>query len=136
MNIWISLRYSSTLPLRGGLAVSAALWAVLFLFAPARLDVDPVYAFLFALAPPFVWAGIYAIDALALLWRIVETRPRVGWTRVINAATCGLWAMYLACALHARGFIAPDFADDVAMLVGAIWCTLRSDMNVSDRESA
>lgn len=134
--IWESLRYSSTLPVRGALAIAAAIFAVLFVFAPEHLAGDAVYIFLFALAPSRAWAATFAINALLLAWRIFERQPRIGWSRLINAGTCGLWAVYLVVLYKARGFFAPDCAADLALFLAAIWCALRTDLNVNDRESA
>jgi hypothetical protein len=134
--IWLSLRYSSALPVRCLLAIAAASWAVLFITAPQALVDERAYRFLFELAAPVVWALLFAVDALLLIWRMIESRSRIGWTRVINAYTCGLWIFYLACEFKARGFVAPDCAFQIALLAGAIWNALRSDLTVGDRESA
>jgi len=134
--IWISLRYSSALPVRALLAIAAWIWSILFLAASWHLAAEPSYQLLFTLAPAKTWSSLFLIDAAALIWRIVDRRPRIGWTRAINAYTCGLWALYIACSVQVRGYLAPDCAGDVAMLLGAIWATLRTDLTVSDRESA
>ncbi|MGH8121449.1 MAG: hypothetical protein ACREPT_01615 [Rudaea sp.] len=122
--------------MRGALAVAAGLWALLFLVAPDRLVADPVYAFMTRVVPTWFWAVLFATDALGLAWRIFERCPRVGWSRFINAFTVGLWALYLACAIDALGYVAPDFADDITLLLCAVWCALRTDITISDRESA
>jgi hypothetical protein len=136
LNLWLSIRYSSTLPIRCVLAVAATIWALLFAFAPARITADPVYAFITSLAAAPVWSALFAVDAMLLTWRIFETRSRIGWSRIINACTCGLWMLYIVCSIEALGYLAPDIADDIAMMICAAWCTLRTDLTVSDRESA
>lgn len=134
--IWESLRYSSTLPTRGVLAVAAALRSITFVMATPALGSDPIYASLFAAAAAQVWSAMFAMIAIAITWRIFEPRSRVAISRVINAATCGIWVVYIASMFSARGFLAPDCAADVAALLAAIWCTLRTDLTVDDRGTA
>lgn len=134
--IWLSLRYTSTIPVRGTLVLAALGWGLLFLFASPQVALNPVYTFLFSLASQDLWSALFLVDAALLLWRMVETRTRVGVTRLVNAYTCGLWALFLACSIKARGYVAPDCADDIAIFLAAVWCTLRTDLTVSDRESA
>lgn len=135
--LWLALRYSSTLPLRSVLAVTAAMWSLLFVLAPSpSLSALPTYQLMSEFAPAQFWPSVFALDALALTWRIVERHPRIGWTRLINAMTCGLWTMYLACLVEVYGFAPPGCAAVVGILLCAIWCTLRTDLTLGDRESA
>jgi hypothetical protein len=83
-----------------------------------------------------MWSLVFVFDAIALAWRTIEQRTRIGWTRVINSFTCALWACYLISMVDGRGYLAPDGAVTIALLLGAIWCTLRTDLTVGDRESA
>lgn len=83
-----------------------------------------------------VWATIFGLDAVLLLCRIVDTRSRIGFSRLINAATCGLWCGYIAATVSAVGYFGPDDAAEVALALAAAWCALRTDLTQNDRETA
>lgn len=131
-----SFRYSSTMPTRCLLAVTAWMWAALFLVAPVELSADPAYTMLFHLSPVWGWVLVFALDAVMLTWRIIDRCPRIGATRIINAATFGLWSFVLCASIWTRGYLAPDSAYATTMLFAALWTTLRTDLTENDRETA
>lgn len=83
-----------------------------------------------------MWAAIFGADAILLLCRIVDTRSRIGLSRLINAGTCGLWCGYVAATTAAVGYLGPDDAAEVTLALAAAWCALRTDLTANDRETA
>ena len=135
-HVWYAFRYSSPLPVRVMLAIAALLWAILLAVDPARLAVEAPYDILFRIAPRWIWAVLFAVDGLLLTWRIVDARNLVGVTRIVNAATCGLWSLYICATAGSQHYLPPDAADEIAILLAAAWATLRTDLTQSDKETA
>lgn len=133
---WHALRFGSTMPTRCALAITALLFSVSLLVAPDSINARPLFAAMLAGHGAQIWAAVFGADALLLICRIVDTRPRVGFSRLINAGTCGLWCGYVAATVSAVGYFGPDDAAEVALAMAAAWCALRTDLTVNDRETA
>lgn len=131
-----ALRYSSTLPVRVMLAMAALVWAAAFALAPDRVLDEPLYVSLLRAAPRWIWVALSAADGIALAWRLIARNPRIGVTRAVNAATCGMWTMYVAASVASVGYLSPSISGGVALLAASIWVSLRTDMTQSDRDTA
>lgn len=124
------------MPTRCTLAITAGLLSIALLCAPAQIEYRPMFATMLAGHGKQVWAAIFGLDAVLLLCRIVDTRSRIGLSRLINASTCGLWCGYVAATTAAVGYLGPDDAAEVALAIAAAWCALRTDLTQNDRETA
>lgn len=135
-NIWISLRYCSTIPVRFFIALCSLISGSLFIFAPDSIGELARYKFLFALFSPTVWGSIFLLDGLLLLWRIFDDHSRVALSRLINVATFFLWLMFTVASAWALDYCCPDLAASIVIILATIWTTLRTDFNPSDVRAA
>lgn len=130
--LWTALRYSSTLPVRTMLALSMLVRAALLL----AVEVDGDIAHMIRLAPAYEWAALFGVNGLLLVWRILDSRPRIELTRYINVATCGVFGAYITSLVSALGALPSSDGDTAVLLLFAVWVTLRTNLTASDRESA
>ncbi|MBR0346044.1 MAG: hypothetical protein IJI03_12380 [Rudaea sp.] len=130
--LWMALRYSSTLPVRAILAVSMLVRAVLILWVEADADI----AHMISVAPAYEWAALFGVNGLLLTWRILDNRPRVELTRAINVATCSVLGGYIGSIVAHLGALPSSDGDTAVLLLFAVWVTLRTNLTASDKESA
>lgn len=117
--------YGTTIPAKVALIFAALLWALLTLFNPA-----PLYH-----SYEYYVAFIFTLDGGILLWRLLDPVTRVGWTRLVNAGTCGLWVSHVVATSFVLGFLSPRSAAECTLALIAAWVTLRSDLTTRDRAS-
>lgn len=96
----------------------------------------PTYAHLLAEGGRYGWASLFFLNGTLLLWRILDLRARAGALRLVNALSICLWAAYVGTSITSLGYVKPDLADPVVLLIAAIWLTLRTDLTVADRATA
>jgi len=128
----LAFRYSSTLPIRAMLALSMLLRAVLI----ATVTYDSDIAHMIDIAPTYEWALLFGANGVLLLWRIMDSVPRIELTRFINVATCGVLGGYIVALISHLGDLPSSDGDTAVMLIFAIWVTMRTNLTASDRESA
>lgn len=116
--------------------MAALVWAAAFALAPDRVLAEPLHVSLLSAAPRWFWVALSAADGIALAWRLIARNPRIGVTRAVNAATCGMWTMYVAASVSSVGYLSPSMSGGVALLAASIWVSLRTDMTQSDRDTA
>lgn len=131
-----TLRYASPLPIRILLAIAALLRSIFYLTAQPRIDKAPMYHALMEIMPLEAWGVVFFANFLLLSWRIVDKRPRIGWSRLINSSTCFLWSIYVCANVYTLGFLRPDCSSEIAMMLAATWATLRTDLTNGDRAAA
>lgn len=134
--LWMSLRYGSTIPMRIALALAALVFAASLVLSPSgpawfRIYTGPMHG-----AEVWQWAAVFGANGVLLLWRVLDRRVRIGLTRFINACSCALWVGYVCATAATIGSLSPDLAGEAVLALGAVWVTLRTDLTQSDRESA
>lgn len=117
---------SSTRGLRAILAVAAFVWAA------AASIVDPhsvpsAFSVIVNNGGRWPWAILFACDGLALAWGLRSRYRAVGFRRLVNAVTVGIWATVIGVSIAATGVIGAESAAEVALLVAAAWATIRTD---------
>lgn len=120
--------------MRVALTAAALLWAGLLM--QDNVAARQPFATMFDVAPRFAWVGVFGLNAAALGWRIVATKPRITITRIVNASTCALWMTCVCAEVITRGTVCPDVSSDLVMLLSSVWVALRTSLTVDDRESA
>ena len=122
--LWMALRYGSTIPTRLALVIGSELYAIAVFNRP-----PPGGA-------PWQWSMVFAVIGLLILWRIIDRRVCIGLTRFVNACTCALYIGYCAATISVVGLLTPGIAGQAVFALASIWVVLRTDLTQSDRESA
>lgn len=133
-HLWLSLRYSSTMPVRIMLAVAMIVRALLIL--PAAFDAKQNSNIVYEFAAPLTWALAFGLIGSLLLWRIFDRRTRLDITRAINATACGVFGAYFLGVIYGLGYLPPGIADTGVLILASMWVTLRTDLTASDKETA
>jgi hypothetical protein len=124
-----ALRNGSVLPIRALLALCAIICGLLIAFPHSqysRFHGDGRYT----------WALVFALDGLFLFWRLVDTRPRVGMTRIVNALTVALWTGFIVSGFVDLDATRPGIACELGVWIASMWMALRTSFTETDRQSA
>jgi hypothetical protein len=131
---WGALRYGTALINRMLLAIGSGLYAILTLLGPT--DPPPDSAYVLASGHKTLWAIVFAVDALALVWRLLDTHPRPHWAMIINLITFSLWVGITGGTVIVAQHFDPDLAGYVLVCIMAFHALLRTDLTPRDRETA
>lgn len=127
----LALQFGSNIPIRGALALAAALWALGLLMVSLRSG-HPVCKVMCD-SHPLIWSIVMAANSALLTWRIFDRvqRPRMG--RLINALTGALWLSITTSTLVESGFLAA--AAGMTFFIMSVWAALRTDLTSGDKET-
>lgn len=139
-----AMKFARTLYQRAFLAVAATLYAVLTAFGP---DVHSRLACAcnglchcgHILLPPYykwVTAGVFALDALCLWWRIFDPTPRLVWATVINATTAVLWLTVTVAGLAVYGQVWSENVGEIMLTLTSLFVLTRTDYTPLDKGTA
>lgn len=131
-----ALRYGTVVASRGGLAIAAALYALTCFFGPGKAQVPSDAAFVLVSDWKVGWGIAFALDAIALFWRLFSPRPRPRLAVVVNLYTFALWVGITGGTVMAANYIDPDIVGYVMFCLVAFHALIRTDLTQHDRETA
>jgi hypothetical protein len=116
------------------LAFAASLYAVLTLLSTRAPSPDSAYVLLSG--HRIAWGVIFAVDALALWWRILDPRSRPHWAVTINLVTFAIWVGITGGTVMIAQHVDPDLVGYVLICIMALHALVRTDLTQRDRETA
>jgi hypothetical protein len=129
-----ALRYGTAMVNRTLLAIASTLYAA-FTALAAHVP-PPDSAYVLTSGHRLAWALVFALDALALWWRLLESHARPHWALVINLATFALWVGTTGGTVMVAQHIDPDIVGYVLICLIAFHALVRTDLTQRDRETA
>ena len=143
-----ALKTADNLFQRGALGIAAALYAVFVVLAPdvaSRADVLLAAAAgkatgcqAIRLTDSQKWAigAAFALDAVAIFWRIFDPVARLWWGRAVNFATACLWATVTGATLFTYGRPLPDAVGEIMLTLTALYTLTRTAFKALDGRQA
>lgn len=108
-----------------------ALFTVVSTYAP-----PPDSAYVLVSGHRLLWASIFAVDALALWWRLIDQTPRPHWALTINLVTFAIWVGISGGTVMVAQHVDPDTVGYVLICIMALHALVRTDLTQRDRETA
>jgi hypothetical protein len=116
------------------LAFASTLYAALTLLSTHVPPPDSAYVLLSG--HRIAWGVIFALDGLALWWRIFDPRSRPRWAITINLVTFALWVGISGGTVMVAQHVDPDIVGYVLICIMALHALVRTDLTQRDRETA
>lgn len=129
-----ALRTGTPVLNRMRLALASTLYAVftaLSTYAP-----PPDSAYVLSSGHRLAWSVVFALDGLALWWRLFDPHPRRYWSIAINLITFAIWVGITGGTVMVAQHVDPDIVGYVLICIMALHALVRSDLTQRDRETA
>lgn len=133
-----AIKFARTLYQRAFLALAATLYAVLTAIGPDASSTLGDHCGHIILPPYYKWvaAGLFALDALCLWWRIFDSTPRLVWATLINAGTAVLWLTVTVAGLAVYGQVWSENVGEIMLTLTALFVLTRTDYTALDKGTA
>ena len=119
---------SDTTAIRALMAVGSVFFAI-GLLSPFHTFSRPIFKAMAYVASEQVWAYMFALHALGVLWRIYAPTSKPGWGFAINAFGLGIWMFSTCLIYYAVGEYTPSNSMELAIIIAAFVALLRTGLN-------
>lgn len=128
-----ALRYGSALVVRMLLALATSLFALFTVLG----SVTPEHApYVLVSGFRYGWVAAFALDAMALWWRLADPHPRPVIAGTINVVTFALWVGITGGTILAARRIDPDIVGYIIICLMSLHVVVRTELTTRDRETA
>lgn len=132
--LMIALQTGTPILNRMRLALASTLYAVFT--AVSTYAPPPDSAYVLSSGHRLAWSAVFAVDGLALWWRLFDPQPRRLWSVIINLITFAIWVGITGGTVMVAQHVDPDTTGYVLICIMALHALLRTDLTLRDRETA
>lgn len=87
---------------------------------------QPEYLLMRNLAPPEIWALIFALHWALITWRFLDPKPRVLISLAINCYGFAIWTLYVVLQDLSLGYFSVNSSSERVLLLFSFWTIVRT----------